>query len=103
MTTPEGKNTAYLKKVCKLLKISAFKQSFEGTVGAPDWLLCANARAIMIELKAGNGRLSPQQERMIDTLVEDGGFEVFVCSTRAEINKAIDFGLFGGANVTGAI
>ena len=34
MTTPEGLNTKALKRLCSELGITAFKMSFEGTVGA---------------------------------------------------------------------
>lgn len=102
MTTPEGKNTEFLKKVCKKLGITAYKLTFEGTVGAPDWLLMRNGRSVMIELKAPGkkGRLSPQQQRMIETLETEGGFDVYVCSDQEKIKTAVCWGLFGGMDVT---
>ncbi len=101
MTTPEGQNTLFLKKACKKLGISAFKLSFEGTVGAPDWLLMRDGKHILIELKAPKrGKLSPPQQRMIDLLSEAGGFEVFVCNNEESIRTAICWGLFGGMDVT---
>lgn len=101
MTTPEGKNTLFLKKACKALGISAFKLSFEGTVGAPDWLLMRNGKSIMVELKAAKkGRLAFVQQRMIDLLSEAGGFDVFVCRNEEEIKTAICWGLFGGMDAT---
>lgn len=102
MTTPEGKNTEFLKRVCKKLGITAFKMSFEGTVGAPDWLLMRDGKSIMIELKAPNkkGRLSPMQQRMHETLETEGGFDVYVCEDPEKIKTAICWGLFGGMDVT---
>nr|WP_304642242.1 VRR-NUC domain-containing protein [uncultured Parasutterella sp.] len=100
MTTPEGQNTLFLKQACKKLGITAFKLGFEGTVGAPDWLLMRDGRHILIELKAKKGRLSPQQQRMIRTLEDEGAFEVFVCHDAESIKTAICWGLFGGVNVT---
>ena len=74
--------------------------SFEGTVGAPDWLLMRQGKHILVELKARkNGKLSRPQERMIERLI-DGGFEVFVCDSPESIKSAINRGLFGGVNVT---
>ena len=100
MTTPEGLNTKVLKRLCSELDITAFKMSFEGTVGAPDWLLMRQGKHILVELKARkNGKLSRPQERMIDRLI-DGGFEVFVCDSPESIKSAINRGLFGGVNVT---
>lgn len=101
MTTPEGQNTLFLKKACKKLGITAYKLSFEGTVGAPDWLLMRDGKHILIELKAKRkGRLSPQQARMIDLLSDEGGFEVFVCDDEESIKTAVCWGLFGGMDVT---
>lgn len=37
---------------------------------------------------------------MIDRLIDDGGFEVFVCDSPESIKSAINQGLFGGVNVT---
>lgn len=100
MTTPEGLNTKALKRLCSELDITTFKMSFEGTVGAPDWLLMRQGKHILVELKARkNGKLSRPQERMIDRLI-DGGFEVFVCDSPESIKSAINRGLFGGVNVT---
>lgn len=100
MTTPEGLNTKALKRLCSELDITAFKMSFEGTVGAPDWLLMRQGKHILVELKARkNGKLSRPQERMIERLI-DGGFEVFVCDSPESIKSAINRGLFGGVNVT---
>ena len=100
MTTPEGLNTKALKRLCSELGITTFKMSFEGTVGAPDWLLMRQGKHILVELKARkNGKLSRTQERMIDRLI-DGGFEVFVCDSPESIKSAINRGLFGGVNVT---
>lgn len=101
MTTPEGQNTLFLKKACKKLGITAYKLSFEGTIGAPDWLLMRDGKHILIELKAPKrGKLSPPQQRMINLLSEEGGFEVFVCDSPESIKSAINQGLFGGVNVT---
>lgn len=101
MTTPEGLNTKALKRFCSELGIAAFKMSFEGTVGAPDWLLMRRGKHILVELKARkNGKLSRPQERMIDRLIDDGGFEVFVCDSPESIKLAINRGLFGCVNVT---
>ena len=100
MTTPEGKNTLLLKQACKKLGVTAFKLSFEGTVGAPDWMLMREGRHILVELKAKKGRLSPQQQRMIRVLEDEGAFEVFVCHDADSIKTAICWGLFGGMNVT---
>lgn len=91
--TPEGKNTAYLKKVCKEKRIELFKQSFENVRGAPDWLLCCGGRHIMIELKAPKGKLSPLQARAMDILENRGGFEVYTCNTPRAIDEAIRHGL----------
>ena len=100
MTTPEGLNTKALKRLCSEIGITAFKMSFEGTVGAPDWLLMRQGKHILVELKARkNGKLSRPQERMIDRLI-DGGFEVFVCDSPESIKSAINRGFFGGVNVT---
>ena len=100
MTTPEGLNTKVLKRLCSELDITAFKMSFEGTVGAPDWLLMRQGKHILVELKARkNGKISRPQERMIARLI-DGGFEVFVCDSPESIKSAINRGLFGGVNVT---
>ena len=100
MTTPEGLNTKVLKRLCSELGITTFKMSFEGTVGAPDWLLMRQGKHILVELKARkNGKLSRPQERMIDRLI-DGGFEVFVCDSPESIKSAINRGLFGGVNAT---
>lgn len=103
MRTPEGRNTAYLKRLCGALGVSAYKQHFDGVVGAPDWLLCHGGRNMMIELKAKSGVLSQQQKNMIESLSQNGGFNISVCSSPTEINRAIEEGLFGGVNVTGAL
>ena len=52
MTTPEGQNTLFLKKLCKKLHITAYKLSFEGTIGAPDWLLMRDGKHILASAAA---------------------------------------------------
>lgn len=60
-----------------------------------------DGKHILIELKAPKrGKLSPPQQRMIDLLSEEGGFEVFVCSNEESVKTAICWGLFGGMDVT---
>lgn len=74
-------------------KITASRMKAEGQVkGALDLLLAVTTESypgLFIEMKYGRGRLSPEQNEMIDLLYQQG-YDVQVCYSLEEFMKSVN-------------
>lgn len=93
--TPEGRNTQYLLRRVKELGGIARKVTWQGRVGAPDWLVMINGRCLWIELKAPGKAPRLSQQIEFDLMQKHGGITVFVCDTPESIDEKLGFALQG--------
>lgn len=89
--TPEGRNTAYLKRRVKDLGGTCRKCVWAGIAGAPDWLILFPypSRHAWIELKAP-GKSSRPIQLHEQQIMRQAGCMVFQCDSPAEIDQALD-------------
>lgn len=89
--TPEGRNTAYLKRRVKELGGTCRKCVWAGIAGAPDWLILFPypSRHAWIELKAP-GKSSRPIQLHEQQIMRQAGCMVFQCDSPAEIDQALD-------------
>lgn len=89
MATPEGQIRDYLLSRCKHFNLTAYKLNFENRRGAPDWMVLGMGKHIFVELKSEDGKLSRQQEAVIDSMRLIGGCKVFVCAYKDDVDFAL--------------
>lgn len=86
--TPEAKNVQYLKRRVTEFGGRLRKISWEGRVGAPDWLVLAWGGHFFVEVKAPGEKPRKTQLREHEVL-RDAGFEVHVVDCPAAIDTAL--------------
>lgn len=89
MTTPEGKNRAYMLARVRTLGGLARKVTWQGRAGAPDWLIMINGRTVWIELKAPGEKPRLAQVVEFQLLKRFGGIDVIVCDSPESIDTAL--------------
>jgi hypothetical protein len=84
--TPEGKIQAEIIKYLKDNKIWHFRYNASVTYGMPDIIGIYNGFFVGIEVKTPGGRATELQDRMKDSIEENGGYHVFATSVEDVYN-----------------
>lgn len=84
--TPEGKVKTRIKKRLDSMGAWYFMPvaGIMGRIGIPDFIGCYNGRFFAIEAKAGKGKVTLMQERVIGAIVAAGGLAHAVNETSAD-------------------
>lgn len=93
----DGRREKELQRACASIlrlrnawfDVSRMDRKTTNQVGRPDFICCVRGRFVAIEVKTPTGNLSPDQERVIAHIKENGG-EVFVVHNEAEMVAALN-------------
>jgi hypothetical protein len=78
----------YLHRKELVARYDRMDKRTSGTVGWPDYTVCHHGRTLFLEFKVLGGRLSPEQEALIERLTEQD-FMAAIPSSAAEAIKIV--------------